>query len=270
MPSQSLIIGDIQGCYKGLKQLLKKAKFNPDTDRLFAVGDLVARGEDSLSTLQYLSDLGDAFTCVLGNHDLHLLAIACGLRQPKSSDRLDALLKHAERDRLITWLRHFPLARQITPTLTMVHAGLYPGWSTQTLLRCSAEVEAQLRSDGWADMLTTMYGNEPSHWDDTLEGTDRLRFIINACTRMRFITGDNGLEFTNKNSPASAPTGLTPWFNVPNPQLNEDEAIVFGHWAALEGNTSNARFIALDTGYVWGNRMTALRIEDNARIQITA
>lgn len=270
MGSQTLVVGDIQGCYRGLQRLLDKAGFNPSSDKLYAVGDLVARGDDSLSTLQYLQDLGDAFHAVLGNHDLHLLAISQGIRQPKASDNLGSLIASPEFDTLIHWLRQFPLACRISDSHTMVHAGLYPGWSPSKLLELSNEVSARLRADDFNAMLETMYGNSPDRWQDDLDVVPRQRFIINACTRMRFIGPGKTLEFATKSSPSHAPAELVPWFKADNPGLSRDEKIVFGHWAALEGNTNDAQFIALDTGYVWGQTMTALRLEDNHTFRVKA
>ena len=270
MGSQTLVVGDIQGCYRGLTRLLKKAGFNPAKDKLYAVGDLVARGDDSLSTLQYLRDLGDAFHAVLGNHDLHLLAISQGIHQPKASDNLSNLIASADFDTLIHWLRQFPLASRISDTHTMVHAGLYPGWSTAELLKFSEEVSARLRADDFKAMLETMYGDTPDSWQDNLDVVARQRFIVNACTRMRFIGPGNTLEFATKSNPSQAPAELVPWFKADNPSLRSEEKIVFGHWAALEGKTSDTRFIALDTGYVWGQTMTALRIEDNRLFRVKA
>ncbi|GGW80762.1 symmetrical bis(5'-nucleosyl)-tetraphosphatase [Alteromonas halophila] len=270
MGSQTLVVGDIQGCYSGLKKLLEKARFKPGRDKLYAVGDLVARGDDSLSTLEYLRDLGDAFHAVLGNHDLHLLAVSQGIRQAKSNDNLSQLLNSPQFDSLIDWLRQFPLACRLNDTHTMVHAGLYPGWSISQLLAMSDELSARLRADDFNAMLETMYGNTPSHWDEQLDTVSRQRFIVNACTRMRFIGPDKSLEFATKSNPAQAPADLAPWFAVSNPSLKKEEKIVFGHWAALEGNTQDNQFIALDTGYVWGQTMTALRLEDNRLIQVAA
>ncbi len=270
MGSQTLIVGDIQGCYRGLQQLLRNANFDPSRDKLYAVGDLVARGDDSLSTLEFLYDLGDAFHAVLGNHDLHLLAISQGIRKPKNSDNLGPLISSPSFSTLIDWLRRFPLACRITPAHTMVHAGLYPGWSTEQLIMLSDEISARLRADDFAAMLETMYGNTPDSWQEKMDIVGRQRFIINACTRMRFIGPGDTLEFATKSSPSQAPAELVPWFKAPNPLLGNDEKILFGHWAALEGKTNDTQFIALDTGYVWGQTMTALRLEDNQYFQAKA
>lgn len=269
-PSQTLIVGDIQGCYGGLMKLLEKANFDEKRDRLFAVGDLIARGEDSLSTVQYLMKLEDRFSTVLGNHDLHFLAITQGLKKAKKNDQLTPLLKAPSLEKIIHWFRQFPLALQITNNHTLVHAGLYPHWSTNKLLALSDEISNKLKSPQWVSLLKNMYGNGPITWRDDLCGIDRERFIINACTRMRFLGNKHQLEFATKSHPDHAGEGLSPWFTVPNHGLNQDQIVIFGHWAALEGETNSSQFIGLDTGYVWGNTLTALCIESNSYVCVSA
>jgi len=267
---QTLVVGDIQGCYSGLRRLLDKAGFDPQRDRLVAVGDLVARGKESLETIQYLRQLGNQFCAVLGNHDLHFLAITQGIKKAKKNDYLTPLLDAPDLPDIIQWLRQLPLALRVSPQHTVVHAGLYPEWSTDTLLARSDEVSTVLKSDDWVTLLSTMYGSEPEKWRDKLKGEARHRFIVNACTRMRFIKKGNQLEFATKAGPKDAPAALTPWFNVPNSHLKPDEKVIFGHWAAMLGKFDNSPFIGLDTGYVWGNSMTALRLEDGLQLAVAA
>ncbi|QJR80278.1 symmetrical bis(5'-nucleosyl)-tetraphosphatase [Alteromonas pelagimontana] len=268
--SQTLVVGDIQGCYTGLMRLLEKANFDPKRDRLYAVGDLVARGEDSLETVKYLMELGDRFASVQGNHDLHLLAVALGIKNSKKKDKLGPLLSSKILPDIIDWFRQFPLALAIDDNHTLVHAGLYPGWSTSRLLAYSGEVSQVLQASNWKNLLSDMYGSSPRKWKDELTGTKRLRFIINAATRMRFLTDDRKLDFDSKGTPEETNKSLKPWFAIENPHLQTDEKIIFGHWAALNGKTQSSQFIALDTGYVWGQTMTALRLEDNAIIKVEA
>ena len=255
------IVGDIQGCYSGLKTLLNKVEFNPDNDKLWAVGDLVGRGPESLETLQFLHSLGDRFNTVLGNHDLHLLAIYCGFKQAKPADKLDALLASKNLPTYISWLRTKPLALMIDKNTLMTHAGLYPLWSFETALELSAEVGEQLQSSDWKSLLEKMYDNSPSMWVPELKDYSRWRFIINAFTRMRFIENHAQLNFKCKSSPSLAPPELSPWFKIHNGSFKENQHILFGHWAALQGNTESQRIIALDTGYVWGQTLTILNLQ---------
>lgn len=267
---RTFVIGDIQGCYQGLQRLLNKVEFDPKNDKLYAVGDLVARGEDSLGTLRYLKSLGDSFSSVLGNHDLHLLATMNGIREAKKADNLQPLLEAPDKRELADWLRQFPLALRVSPEHTIVHAGLYPAWSTQQLLSLSEEVSYYLKQPNYTQLLEVMYGNSPKSWKKSLSGVARLRFIINACTRMRFVDKNAQLEFDTKTHPSQAPKGLLPWFELPNKQLAPSEKVLFGHWAALNGDTHSAHFIGLDTGYVWGQALTMLYIEEHRLIQVTA
>lgn len=271
---KTFVIGDIQGCYEGLRRLLDKAQFNPSSDMLYAVGDLVARGEDSLSTLRFLRDLGGNFSAVLGNHDLHLLAVANGIRKAKKSDKLAPLLNAPDLADLLNWLRLFPLAKKIAPNTLLVHAGLYPKWSIDECVALSDEVSLALRSDSYASFLTEMYGNKPDTWSSKLSKHARLRFVVNACTRMRFIERGDKLDFDNKAHPESVSPNqrgkLRPWFECPNEQLGTADKIIFGHWAALSGQTRNPQFIGLDTGYVWGQAMSLLCINTTEVIRVDA
>ena len=266
------VIGDIQGCYDGLRRALDKVQFDEENDTLLAVGDLVARGEDSLSTLRFLKSLGDNFNSVLGN--LHLLAVVNGIRKPKKSDKLDDLLSAPDLPEMIDWLRQFPLAMKIDKRSIMVHAGLYPKWSIDKAVSLSDEVSTILKSDNYANFLSSMYGNSPDNWSEKWTGEARLRFIVNACTRMRFIYSDGTLDFDNKSHPSavshSTSSTIMPWFERKNEQLLANQRVVFGHWAALSGQTNSAQFIGLDTGYVWGQSMTMLNISSDTLVTVKA
>ena len=267
---QTLVVGDIQGCFNGLMRLLKKADFDPNKDKLCAVGDLVARGEDSLATVEFLMSLGKHFTTVLGNHDLHLLAVTQGIRKSKRSDNLDNLLASKRLPEIVDWLRQFPLAQQLNNNTLLVHAGLYPKWSFKKVVKLSNEVSSELKGKHWRRLLENMYGSEPTQWQGSHEGYDRLRFIINACTRMRFLyQSDLSLEFATKTAVNDAPTDLTPWFSVENSHIKSDHMVLFGHWAALSGQTNQPHLQGLDTGYVWGQSMTGYRLEDGKRISVS-
>jgi bis(5'-nucleosyl)-tetraphosphatase (symmetrical) len=260
------IVGDIQGCYSGLRKLLKKAKFDSNKDKLWAVGDLVGRGPEALETLQYLNSLGKSFDTVLGNHDLHLLAIYCGFRTAKPGDRLDVLLGSEQLKTYVKWLRQKPLAAMVNKHTIITHAGLYPLWSFEKALSLSSEVSEQLTGKNWQDLLAAMYNNEPSIWSKNLEDIPRWRFIINAFTRMRYIKEGAHLDFDCKTAPGCAPEAFSPWFKVENSKLSKKQQVVFGHWAALEGKTESKRFIGLDTGFVWGQSMTLLNLDSGNKI----
>jgi bis(5'-nucleosyl)-tetraphosphatase (symmetrical) len=265
----NFIVGDIQGCYSGLRRLLEKANFDPANDKLWAVGDLVARGPESLETLQFLYSLGSRFETVLGNHDLHFLAIYCGIKKPKTGDLLNKLLDSPDVDLFANWLRQKPLALQLSETTMIAHAGLYPHWSIKKALKLSDEVHQQLVGKNWTDLLSAMYGSLPAHWSPSLKSYDRWRFVINAFTRMRFLTSSEGLEFEAKMAPSSTNRSLKPWFKVNNSKLKPNEVIYFGHWAALMGVTNSVNFVGLDLGYVWGNQLTLHDFEENKMISIS-
>ncbi|MEP1444828.1 MAG: symmetrical bis(5'-nucleosyl)-tetraphosphatase [Paraglaciecola sp.] len=254
------IVGDIQGCFEGLNRLLKQVKFSPANDCLIAVGDLVGRGPHPLETLNYLYALEDSFDTVLGNHDLHLLAIYAGIRKAKPNDNLDTLLASPQLKTHIDWLRRKPLALLADSSTLVSHAGLYPKWSVKKALSLSNEVSEQLQSKNWKTFVANMYGNQPAVWQKSLQGAERLRFIVNAMTRMRFIKNSDELDLNCKMSPESAPAEFIPWFNVTNKKLKVNQKVVFGHWAALNGNTRRKEFMGLDTGYVWGQNMTMLKL----------
>lgn len=260
-------IGDLQGCYDPFRRLLDKIRFNPQTDRLWLTGDLVNRGPQSRKTLRFVKSLGKAAITVLGNHDLHLLALANGIRF--SPNRFDSLWKILSKDdcgELMDWIRFRPLAHYNKKLNTlMVHAGVPPKWGVRKTLKRAAEVEAALRSDDYVDFLEQMYGNEPARWSGQLRGNDRLRYIVNALTRMRMLDDHNRLDFSHSGPPDTAKSGLKPWFEAKSHKL-EGTRIVFGHWSAL-GLIVEDDIIAVDTGCVWGQRLTAVRL--NKKPQIT-
>ncbi|RKF14538.1 symmetrical bis(5'-nucleosyl)-tetraphosphatase [Alginatibacterium sediminis] len=256
-------VGDIQGCYQELSSLLKMVRFDKKYDQLWCAGDLVARGPQSLETLRFIKSLGSSAQVVLGNHDLHLLAIANGIKRNKARDHLTPILEASDKDELLDWLRCQALVKQHPDfNVVMVHAGISPQWSVDTAISRAKEVETILRSDHYLRLLQSMYGNEPAHWNKHLEGLDRWRYIINACTRMRYCFADGTLDFELKIPPQQNDNpNLKPWYEIGDKHLQK-QTIVFGHWAALEGRTSKDKVIATDTGCVWGNRLSMLRWED--------
>ncbi len=260
-------IGDIQGCYSALQRLLEKIGFNPQHDALWFTGDLVNRGPQSLETLRFIKQLGEREVTVLGNHDLHLLAVAHGLHSGKPQDTLQGILDAPDFTELCDWLRQQPLLYH-DPTLnyTMVHAGIPAQWDLSTALSHAHEVESALRSPQYAEFLAHLYGAEPSCWDNNLSGWPRLRLITNYFTRMRFCTAAGQLDLKHKMTSIDSAEYL-PWFQLPNRQ-NRDLRIIFGHWAALRGKTSAADVYALDTGCVWGDCLTAMRLEDQQRFSV--
>ncbi|MFL9924605.1 symmetrical bis(5'-nucleosyl)-tetraphosphatase [Herbaspirillum lusitanum] len=258
-------LGDLQGCNCQLKQLLKRLPSPPHDHLLLFAGDLINRGPQSLETLRTVRDMGERANSVLGNHDLHLLAVANGIRPAHASDTLDDILNAPDREELIDWLRHRPLAIHEQGHL-LVHAGVLPQWSLDQALALAHEVETMLRSDDWVNFLRHMYGNQPARWSDDLQGYERLRCIINAFTRLRFCQGDGTMDFSVKESAGAAPPGLMPWFEVPG-RKTEDVTVVFGHWSTL-GLMLRPNLIALDTGCVWGGKLTAVRLEDRALFQV--
>lgn len=255
-------IGDIQGCLEPLKALLKKFDFNREKDRLWIAGDLVNRGPDSLPTLRFLYELREHIDIVLGNHDLHLLAVAAGFKKPTPSDTLDEILVAPDRSDLLNWLRMQPLVHHDSSlNFTMVHAGIPPQWSVNEALTYAKEVEDILKGNHINDFLKVMYGNNPNSWNESLTGMDRIRLITNYFTRMRFCTPHGELELTTKSTACDSPKGYHPWFSVNNRKAKDDN-IIFGHWASLQGQTDQKNIFALDTGCVWGGELTAMRLED--------
>ncbi len=253
-------IGDIQGCYDELRRLLDRIAFEPERDTLWFTGDLVNRGPRSLETLRFVRGLGSRAVTVLGNHDLHLLAVAHGHGKKLRHDTLAPILEAPDRDELIHWLRHRPLLHHDEVLATvMVHAGLPPQWDLATARACAAELEAALRGPDHLDFIRVMYGNRPDRWDPALEGIERLRFITNAFTRTRFCYPDGRLDFAAKGPPGSQPPGLVPWFALPD-RCSRGIRIVFGHWSTLPTGEHDG-VVALDGGCLWGGRLVAARLD---------
>ncbi len=259
-------IGDLQGCFRSLEALLGKIDFTRAKDRLWFVGDLVNRGPGSLECLRFVKDLGECATIVLGNHDLHLLAVAEGFAMEAKGDTLASILTAADRDSLLGWLRQRPLLH-VEGEFVMVHAGLPPQWSISLAKKMAREVETELRGKTYRALLENMYGNEPTRWHEGLTQTDRLRYAINAMTRMRIVssTGDMDLQFKGGRSILSP--GMSPWFERLHPSF-ASKTIVAGHWSAL-GLHMDAGAICLDTGCVWGRELTAVRLEDRTPHQVS-
>jgi len=257
-------IGDVQGCYDQLRRLLDVLRFDPGVDLLWLVGDLVNRGPQSLETLRFVRDLGERAVTVLGNHDLNLLAVAAGVRKPHRGDTLNAILQATDRDELLDWLRRRSMMH-VDGGYAMVHAGLLPQWSVQQALSLAGEVERTLRSDDQVELLHKMYGNEPARWAEELTGYDRLRVIINAMTRLRLCDVNGRMEFSHKTGLRDAPAGYMPWFDVPG-RASAGTPVICGHWAAL-GIVLRDDVLAIDSGCVWGRRLSALRLEDRRLIQ---
>jgi bis(5'-nucleosyl)-tetraphosphatase (symmetrical) len=251
------LVGDIQGCDAPLGQLLGEIGFSPSRDILYVLGDLVNRGPDSAAVLRRLMKLGDAARCILGNHDLHLLAVAHGVRPARADDTLDDVLHAPDSKRLIKWLRQQPLAL-FEQNCLMVHAGVLPGWSAEKTLALAAEVAAALRGLDMVDFLLHMYGSLPAQWNDALHGAARTRVIVNALTRMRFCSPDGVMELSAKEGAASAPAGYLPWFDVPSRQT-ANVMVAFGHWSTL-GLIRRDKLLGLDTGCVWGGCLSAVPI----------
>ncbi len=251
------VVGDLQGCLDPLLKLLDRVQFDPTADRLIATGDLINRGPQSLETLRFCMSLDSAFKTVLGNHDLHLLAIAHGIRKPTPKDTLDEILSASDRDELINWLQQQPLLLSIDQ-YTIVHAGIPPNWTVSAARTLAAEVEQVLKSDQALNYFQGMYGDQPDSWSEDLSGPARWRLITNYLTRMRYCTASGQLELEAKSAPNQQTDALTakfaPWFSFPNRKTAEDK-IIFGHWAALEGKHLGDNLFPLDTGYVWGGAM---------------
>jgi bis(5'-nucleosyl)-tetraphosphatase (symmetrical) len=264
------LIGDVQGCDDALGALLAEIGFSPSRDKLVLLGDLVNRGPASLAVLRRLVALGDAAQCLLGNHDLHALAASVGARTAHAGDTLDELLAAPDAAALLLWLRHRPLALLheepqvgLSGKLLMVHAGVLPQWSAAQTVAYGAELAAALRADNYANFLHHMYGNTPAQWSDSLLGTDRLRVIVNALTRLRFCTGDGVMEFATKEGAGAAPDGCVPWFDVPG-RKTAGITVAFGHWSTL-GLVNRPDLLGLDTGCVWGGCLSAMRVDGGRR-----
>jgi len=254
-------IGDVQGCLEPLQSLLEKISFKPKKDRLWFTGDLINRGPDSLETLRFVKGLGDSAITVLGNHDLHFLAVAKGFVDVKSGDTLDDILNAPDLKKLAKWLRHQPLFHHDKQLgFSMIHAGLPPQWDFKLTKKCAREVENILQSKGHKTFLENMYGNLPDLWSDKLKGMDRYRFITNAFTRLRYCDPQGRLCLKAKSSLNRQDPDLIPWFDFKN-RASKKMNILFGHWSAL-GLYQEKRIHALDTGCLWGGKLTAFRLED--------
>ncbi len=255
-------VGDIQGCFDPLRRLLDRVNFDPACDELWAVGDLVNRGPQSLETLRFFRSLGSQARVVLGNHDLHLLAVANGIRPLKRGDTLQPILDASDSSELLVWLRRQPLLHQ-DESFTMVHAGLAPQWSTTKARQLADEIAVVLQGEQMLDFLSGMYGDTPTRWSDQLSGIERWRTITNYFTRLRFCTAAGELDLKSKEGPGTAPPGFMPWFDVPN-RKSAGNTLIIGHWAMLMGKTFRDDVIALDTGCVWGQRLTLLNLDTRA------
>lgn len=256
------LIGDVHGCLDELLALLAQVNFDPQQDTLWLTGDLVARGPASLDVLRYVRSLGPAVRLVLGNHDLHLLAVYAGISRNKPKDRITPLLEAPDADELINWLRRQPVLQVDDELkLIMAHAGITPQWDIETAKMCAREVESVLSSDSYPLFLDAMYGDMPNNWSSELTGLARLRFSTNALTRMRFCFPNGQLDMICKDTPDSAPAPLKPWFELPR-LVDPEYSIIFGHWASLEGKGVPDGIYGLDTGCCWGGDLTMLRWED--------
>ncbi len=260
-------IGDVQGCAEPLFELLEQISFNPEKDTLWLAGDLVNRGPDNIKVLRYIKSLGERAICVLGNHDLHLLAAAYGVRNPNRKDTFYDVLDAPDCNEILHWLRHLPLLHK-NNDFAMTHAGIPHMWSLKKAQKRAHEVEEALRGEDFELFLEQMYGNEPNRWEPELHGWSRLRLITNYFTRMRFINAEGCLDFDAKEDLESAPWGYDAWFKLRDPTLNEGRKLLFGHWAAIAGETDSEDFQALDTGCVWGGALTALCLENLTRVSV--
>lgn len=259
-------IGDVQGCFVELQKLLEAIQFHPDKDTLWFTGDLVNRGPASLEVLRFVKKLGKQHVFVLGNHDLHLLALAQGVGKAHPNDTLASILTASDKEELMSWLSERPLLHYENG-YAMTHAGLAPAWPIQKAVSLAQEVESTLQGASKEIFLSHMYGNSPDVWDDKLTGTDRLRCITNYLTRMRFCYEDGRLELQYKGKLSDKPQELVPWFDVKD-RKNKEIKIIFGHWAALGGKADVPNVYPLDTGCVWGHYLTAMRLEDGKKFQI--
>jgi bis(5'-nucleosyl)-tetraphosphatase (symmetrical) len=259
-------IGDVHGCYDQLQSLLTQVKFDPKQDTLWFTGDLINGGPKSVETLRFIKSLGDRCITVLGNHDLVLLGLASGrITKLKDEERIDGftqVLEAADKDELISWLGTCKMVHYDTKfNALLVHAGVLPQWDLTAILKHAAELETVIHGPKAADFYAAIFGNLPDVWDDNLSGNDRLRFIVNCFTRMRFCDANGKLNLTAKGQLKSAPAGYYPWFTLPN-KHPKDLKIIFGHWAALVGETEVENMISIDTGCMWGHSLTALRLDD--------
>ncbi len=257
------LIGDVQGCDEALARLLTHIDFSPSRDTLYLLGDLVNRGPDNVGVLRRLMAYGSSAQCILGNHDLHLLAVSQGVRASHRQDTIADILNAPDRTVLLDWLRQQRMAIRLGQVL-MVHAGVLPQWTPEQTLALAGEVEDVLRGDALATFLPQMYGGLPNQWRDDLQGADRLRVIVNALTRMRFCDAQGAMDFRVKESADQAPEGLMPWFEVPG-RRSADVTVAFGHWSTLK-KVNQPNVVCLDDGCVWGGCLSALRIDDAATV----
>lgn len=259
-------IGDVQGCLSALKQLLELVDYDPKEDTLWFTGDLINRGPDSLGALRYIQSLPSNTICVLGNHDLALLAASCDAIKPSPDDTYHDILNAPDRESLVSWLKARPLFHHDKLLhFSLAHAGIYPLWDLSQAQQLAKEVELLLQGPLFHEAMHALFGDLPNYWQDTLKGWDRFRFIVNAFTRMRFCDEQGVLELGSK---GSTHQHLMPWFSVPN-RKTQHEKVIFGHWAALQGQTKTPKAYALDTGCVWGNALTALCLETEQRFQVS-
>lgn len=257
-------VGDLHGCFDELQALLQQVNFDTHKDHLYCTGDLIARGDKSLECLRFIKNLGKHGHTVLGNHDLHLLATAQGIKRVKVRDNVDALFNAPDFKELIDWLRFQPMLIHLSQqNILLTHAGISPDWDLVTAKSCAKEVEDVLQQDNFSQLLQNMYQNQPDRWSNNLKGIERLRYTINSLTRMRFCYLDHRLDFDCKQALEKAPKDLVPWFSLNNP-LYKTTNIIFGHWASLVDSPIPKGIYALDTGCVWGNRLTMIRWEDQA------
>ncbi len=263
-------IGDIQGCFHELNDLLDAVAFAPGCDELLLVGDLINRGPQNLETVRLIMSLGDTAVSVLGNHDLHFLAVCLGGHKPGRSDTFHDLLDAPDRDAIVDWYRRQPLlVVDERFDVVIAHAGVPHIWSVEAAAAYAAEVEAVIQGDGHADYFAALYGNEPACWSDSLTGMPRWRIITNYFTRMRLIQEDGTLDFSHKGAVAQAPSGYQPWYEL-RAGAPLGRTLLFGHWAALDGHTGLSDVLALDTGCVWGRTLTAFRLDTGELFQVPA
>ena len=259
-------VGDVQGCASPLRDLIAEVQRSDTDARWFFVGDLVNRGPHSLETLRLIHDMGPRANCVLGNHDLHLLAVANGVRKPGRSDTIAEILDAPDRDVLLQWLRHRPLAHAIDGNL-LIHAGVLPQWSVAQTLDLAGEVESVLRGANWLDFLHQMYGDGPDTWDDNLIGVSRWRCIVNALTRLRYCRPDGSMVLRADRAEQAEQHGYVAWYDLPDRQ-SAAATIVFGHWSA-RGLTLRPNLLGLDSGCLWGGKLSALRLSDRVLFQVS-
>jgi bis(5'-nucleosyl)-tetraphosphatase (symmetrical) len=263
------VIGDVQGCYQPLQDLLTHIGFSPNTDTLWFCGDIINRGPDSLACLRFIKNLSEKAITVLGNHDLALLVIANGFLRPKTQDTLEAILKAKDKLDLINWLTNRPLLHHSPEhKVTLVHAGIYPLWTLSEAKDYAHEAEVALQNKSTQkELFKNLFGNHPNCWSSGLPYLDRLRFIINSFTRMRVLTLDGKMNFTFKGPVSKTPKGYFPWYKL-SPLATQETKIIFGHWAALNGLCDSTSAMAIDTGCVWGNQLTAVCLETNQKFSV--